>query len=343
LEINLIIRELLAKHNFISLPTLGSFIQKYEPAHQSPDGKGFISPKQNITFDDSRTFNDEAIENYLCENMGITHSNASKLLTEFVNRIKEELNNGKIFVFENVGKLSKGKKGEILFEQAKDLDVALSTYGLNDIEVTETIKAKAVKPKTIPKVAPQPISSKSEGKSQKKSFFPKVLMGLSGIIAIAVLTATFILIPELRFWEEYINTNNTKVESKTDSLQRVENKLSQVKSQPDSTCANKDSLINKIDQTIAVQNDKKAALYYEEPKIQENKTFYIIVGSFGKIENAQKLAEKYIQKGFDTEIVQGNAMYRVSVKKFTDKNLALSEFNKFHRDYPNESVWLLGI
>ena len=77
--------------------------------------------------------------------------------------------------------------------------------------------------------------------------------------------------------------------------------------------------------------------------MQDNKTFYLIVGSFGSLDNAQKLADKYNRKGFKTEIIQGNSMFRVSLNKFTDKNRALSEFNKFRNDYPNESVWLLGV
>jgi len=334
LEINLIVRELLAKHNYISLPGLGSFIQKYEPARPTADGKGFISPKQSITFDSSRTFNDEAIENYLYEKLGISHSDAFKLLDEFINKIKDDLKNGKDFVFENVGTLSKNKKGEIRFEQAHDLDVALSTFGLKDVEVTKTAKSKG---------EPQPFASKPQVKSAKKASSTRIVFGISSVIVIAALVIIFTLNPELRFWERYINTHNALTESRRDTVRKVESRLSQVNNLPDSSVLNKDSLNTKVDQTITDNNIKKTALYYEEPKTQDSKTFYLIVGSFGRLENAQKLAEKYNQKGFTAEIIQGNAMYRVSINKFIDKNRALSEFKKFRANYPNESVWLLGI
>jgi len=332
LEINIIIRELLAKHNYISLPGLGSFVQTYEPAHSSADGNSFIAPKQTIIFDDSRTFNDEAIENYLCEKTGISHSKASELLAEQVKKINEDIGNGKEFVFENVGVLRRDKKGKIHFEQAKELDIAISTYGLKDIIVSKT-NFKVDKPKT--KIESHSIPLKPEVHPYKKSSTPKILVGISIFIAIVVLSSMFILIPDFHFWKKTIETNNSL--TAIDTLKQVDNKL--VKT----SVVKKDSVSSTIDQTINDNTVKKTALSYTEPKIQENKTFYLIVGSFGKLENAQKLAEKYNRKGFKAEIIQANAMYRVSVNKFTDKNLALSEFNKFHNNNSDVSAWLLGI
>ncbi len=332
MEINIVIRELLAKHNYISLPGLGSFVQTYEPALPSADGNSFIAPRQTITFDDSRTFNDEAIEYYLCEKMGISHSNASELLAEHLKKINEDISNGNEFIFENVGVLSRDKKGKICFEQAKELDIAISTYGLKDIVVSKT-NFKVDKPKT--KIETQSIPSKPEVHPYKKSSTPKILIGISIFIALAALSSMFILIPDFRFWKKVSETNNSL--TAIDTLKKVDNKLVQT------SVVKKDSVNSKIDQTITDNTVKKTALYYKEPKIQENKTFYLIVGSFGKLENARKLAEKYYQKGFKTEIIQANAMYRVSVNKFTDKNLALSEFNKFHNNNSDISAWILGI
>ncbi|NVO08390.1 MAG: SPOR domain-containing protein [Bacteroidales bacterium] len=332
MEINIVIRELLAKHNYISLPGLGSFVQNYEPAHPSADGNGFIAPKQSVTFDDSRTFNDEAIENYLCEKMGLSHSNASELLVEHIKRINEDISNGKEFIFESIGILSRNKKGKICFEQAKELNIAISTYGLKDIVVSKT-DIKVDKPKT--KIESQSIPLKSKVLPHKKSSTSKILIGISIFIAIAVLSSMFILIPDFRFWKKANETNNSL--TSTDTLKKVDNKLAQT------SAVKKDSVNSRIDQTITDNTVKKTALSYTEPKIQENKTFYLIVGSFGKLENAQKLAEKYNRKGFKTEIIQGKAMFRVSVNKFTDKNIALSEFNKFHNNNPDVSAWLLGV
>lgn len=339
MEINLIIRELLAKHNFISLPGIGSFTQKYEPAFPSADGKSFIPPKQIISFDTSRTFNDEAIENYLIEKLGISHTEAADSLKIFIDKLNFDLDNGKSRVFENVGELVKNKKGKIKFEQAPDINAALSTYGLRTLEVDNisTSNPKKIKTKEL-----QP-SPKNESNSGRKSSASKILVGLSAIIVIAAIVVLLILNPEFRFWEKYLKTNPALAESKSDSLQKIESTKLAASHEAAAAKTKEDSLTSKVEQNIADKNVKKTALYYEEPKIQDNKTFYLIVGSFGKVENAQKLLEKYKQKGFKPEIIQGSNMFRVSISKTTNRNQALSDFNKFRSDNPNESVWLLGI
>lgn len=336
MEINLIIRELLAKHNYISLPGIGSFTQKYEPAFPSADGKSFIPPKQIISFDTSRTFNDEAIENYLCETQGISHAQASDLLKIFIDKLNYDLDNGTSRVFENVGVLIKNKKGKIKFEQVADIDAAVSTFGLKTLEV------ERVKSQKSGKVKHQKEPTQIESGAVKKSSTPKVFIGLSIVIVIAALVATFILIPEFRFWEQYSKADKTPIESKDNPLNKVDEKKVEIV-KTDSALVKKDSLNSKIEQNIDDKNVKKTALYYEEPKVQDSKTYYLIVGSFGKIENAQKLSDTFKQKGFNPEIIQGGNMFRVSIGKTTDKNKALSDFNKYRTDYPNQSIWILGI
>jgi len=333
LEINLIIRDLLAKHNFISLPGIGSFTQKYEPAYPSADGKGFIAPKQIISFDSSRTFNDEAIENHLCEKLGIDHVEASSLLNVFIEGLTKDLDDGKTIVFDSVGELFKNKKGRIRFEQAANIGAALSTFGLRSFDAEKIIPLKSTKIKAKEQLAPS--------KSGNITSSAKVFVGVSLVIVLAALVATFILIPEFRFWDKYLKFQDI-TESNSNSAKAIEAKKLEV-AQASPTPVKKDSLSSKIEQNINDKNIKKTALYYEEPKIQDNKTFYLIVGSFSKIENAQKLLEKFKQKGFDPEIIQGSNMFRVSISKTTDKNRALSDFSKFRADNPNEPIWLLGI
>ncbi|HCT29480.1 MAG TPA: hypothetical protein DIW31_01820 [Bacteroidales bacterium] len=334
MEINLIIRELLAKHDYISLPGIGSFTQTYEPAFPSADGKSFIPPKQVISFDTSRTFNDEAIENYLCDKMGITHAEAANMLKVYVDKVNYNLDKGRPVVFENVGELFKNKKGRLKFEQAQDNDTALATYGLKPIEVEQVSSKKVGKLKEIK------TSAKNDSNSKTSSV--KILVVFSAILGVAAISAVFVFFPEFHFWEKYLNKNQVAINSNSDSL----NKLAGNKEQAvpvNSTLSKKDSIQEKVDKSITDKNVKKAALYYGEPKVQEGKTYYIIVGSFGKIENAQKLVDKYKERGYNPEIIKGNNMFRVSISRTTDKNKSLFELNKFKTDNPSESAWILGI
>lgn len=333
MEINLIIRELLAKYDYISLPGVGSFTQKYEPAFPSADGKSFIPPRQVISFDTSRTFNDEAIENYLCDKMGISHAEAANLLKVFIDKLNYNLDNGKPVVFENVGELFKNKKGRLKFEQAQDANAALTTYGLKPLEVEQVSSKKVGKVKEL--------NPSAKNNSGSKTSSVGVLVGFSVVLGVAAIIAVFVFFPELHFWEKYLDKNQVAVNSNSDSLNNLADKKQAVP--VNLSQSKKDSIQEKVDQSITDKNVKKTALYYEEPKIQENKTYYIIVGSFGKIENAQKLVDKYKERGYNPEIIKGNNMFRVSIGQTTDKSKSLSDLNLFKVNNPNESAWILGI
>lgn len=348
MEINLIIRELLAKHSFISLPGIGSFVQSYEPAKLSSDGKTFIPPKQAISFDTTRNFNDEAIENFICNELGVDHRKANELLTEFLNKCLDELGSGREVSFKNVGSISKSKDGIICFKADPESELVSSTYGLNELETAKLVSGKPQPIKEEIKLQPkQAEPKKPEPKPEpivyheKKSNASKIFVGVAVLLVVVALTTTFILIPDFRFWSK----TNEQATSKVDSSD-LASKTTLQKEAPttiDSSKVETDTTNLQVDQTIKVKTEKKAALYYEEPKPQETKTFYLIVGSFGKIENAQKLSEKYSKRGFSPEIIEGNNMYRVSIAKSRDKNQAIGDFNKFRAENPNEQVWVLGI
>ena len=335
MEINIVIRELLAKHTFISLPGIGSFVQKYEPAHLSDDGITFTPPRQYVVFDIARNFNDEAIENYLIDKLGIDHKKASEILNDFIDNVKKDLNSGKEILFENVGTLVQDKIGNITFKQISDLELATETYGLGEVKADKQSTSKIQEKKTGEAKKPTPTII-----AEQKSNLTKVIVGIAAFIAVAAIVSALIFIPDLRFWSRKEPVKTVQTLPVNDTTKQDSSKIARQEVQ---NSAPTDTVKQKVDQTIINKNEKKAALYYEEPKKQENRTFYLIVGSFSKLENAQKLSEKYSQKGFTTEIVEGNNMYRVSILKTMDKNRALGEYNKFKTENPNEAAWILGV
>lgn len=337
MEIRSAIREILTKNDFVSLPGVGSFIQKYEPARLSPDGTTFLPPRQTVTFDTSRVFNDEAIENYICSVTGVNHVKASEILTEFINQINTELKQGKEIQFQNIGSLSKDINGVIHFNQAPESELASSTFGLSEVKSGKKEEKKPV-------IVEKKIIYQSKTYQPKHTIRVKPILITSSLIVAAALIVALIMIPDLRFW-----VTNPEVISQQDS-EKEKVAINQV-NEPAAASEEQNSINTEtipivddvVNQEIETQSDKKNALYYEEPKQQDNKTYYIIAGSFGKLENAQKLANQANQKGFQPEILQAENMYRVSILKFTDRNRALAELGKLRREKPDESFWLLGL
>ena len=80
MELQKLIKLLLATNNFVSLPGLGSFIVTYKPAQLSADSQTFKPPKEFIRFDTSRTFNDEALENALVDSYGFSKTDSGVMI-----------------------------------------------------------------------------------------------------------------------------------------------------------------------------------------------------------------------------------------------------------------------
>jgi nucleoid DNA-binding protein len=325
LEITRIIKEILAANDFVSLPEIGSFSQSYQPAKLSADGKTFSPPRQLIFFDSTRKFNDGAIENYLVKNQGITPAEAESATAKFIETIRLELENGLIIEFEGVGSLQKGSQGELVFKPTPLNEGATSTYGLGNI---------AIEPKPNQTKSPQSkqvIKSNTPKKKKRGVVYALLIV----FVIIAASSLAIYLNPQLRFWQTKELAQSTRIEQDSTTNSTV------CPAPNDSTGMKRDSAIQNTVQG-QLSADKKRALYYEEPKKQDDRTYYIVAGSFSTQVNAQKFASTLVKKGFTPEIIQGNGNYRVSIASFSDKNRAFTELERYRKENPKEAYWVLG-
>jgi cell division protein FtsN len=74
-----------------------------------------------------------------------------------------------------------------------------------------------------------------------------------------------------------------------------------------------------------------------------SKRFYIILGSFGVYENAQKFKKQLMAEEFFPGIlVNENGMYRVSVNSYDDETTARNKVGEIRQKYPKyNDLWLL--
>ncbi len=341
LELQKIIKELLVKNNFVSLPGLGSFVQSYQHAKLSPDGKKFLPPSEEVSFDPNRTFNDEVLEQYTQSKLGLSRDDSIDAVKEFVNSVKETISKGNNVFFDSIGTLKKDSAGRIILEEAQDMEKISSTFGLQAVDVSDSTKQQISKNKTqdIPLVKSKPKSAPGTETSHKGW-----IIGVASAVAVMALLTTGLLyfIPDMQFWRE---TKNQTI-AETSSF-AYEKDTSSTIAEPDDKTEVSDSLeqeqIALNTEEVAFETDKKKALYYQEPRQQDDKTFYIISGSFESLENAQTHFNKLANNGHNPEIIQSDGRYRVAMSKFTDRNRALSELYRLRREKPTESVWLLGL
>lgn len=80
-----------------------------------------------------------------------------------------------------------------------------------------------------------------------------------------------------------------------------------------------------------------------EAKDLGSKRFYIILGTFGVYENAQKFKKQLMAEDFFPGIlVNENGMYRVSVNSYDDETTARNRVGEIRQKFPKYSdLWLL--
>jgi len=75
------------------------------------------------------------------------------------------------------------------------------------------------------------------------------------------------------------------------------------------------------------------------PIITQQHTFYIIAGAFSKQRNADKMMAKLKKQNYNTKILAGENLIRVSYNSFTNKEDAILALNEIKQENP--SAWLL--
>ena len=81
----------------------------------------------------------------------------------------------------------------------------------------------------------------------------------------------------------------------------------------------------------------------EDKAAYENKSFFVIVGSFSSNENAGRFKQELVQLGFKPIILHSETgYYRVCVDTFTDEAAARSRVQKIRTEFPKyNDAWLL--
>lgn len=348
MELQNFIKVILASNRFVSLPGLGSFISTYKSATLSDDGETFNPPHEEISFDVTRKFNDEAFQRFLVQQHEMDESKAEEAVANFVNGITTKLDNNEHVHFDGVGSLGKTKNGEIEFTPEADDKRVASTFGLETMEVKPIASQQSGETAKTSHATKATTTEKHQPKTTHKRSRTPLFVGIgAGVLLVIIIAVLYILYPVSQYWdqkEEIAQAIPETINSEEhDSLDETAYLTTDSIDNHENNAIQQDSLTEQKKQQLRLETDKKAALYYSEPVPQEQKTYYIISGSFTRLDNAQVHLQNLEKKGYKPEILQSNGSYRVSMVKYSDKNRALRELERLRKEKPYQSVWLLGL
>ncbi len=341
-DISKYIKELLIKNDTVILPGFGAFYSNYKEAHVGSDKKTLIPAKKEILFNPILKQNDGVLKDFVSKNMSIDQAEAEKIIRAYLENIRKELAQGKGFDIPELGKLKYDKKGKLSFTEAESTNLLLDGFGFEEIQLSPLEKTKGSKRKDQ---TSKPVKPK---RNTKKIVLISTFVILVGAIGFLYWTQQSIFVNA--FQEIAAVFKNPPIEM---PAKKAPKKI--VKSHVDSTALSMEMDIEqeevleeeettKVQQQIEEQTDKKNALLYKEPETKlETKLHYLVAGSFQSKENAQGLLNKLRNKGYDSELLQGNGIWRVTFGSFNNKTVASKELQKIRQEYTDSSVWLLSL
>ena len=304
------VQYVLLKEQYVSLPTIGSFVRETIPSYI--DGQHQIHPPQHIvSFNEERTFDDGALLKYLMHHSTLDEEAVQRILNKWIRVLQQNLDRGAPIYFQGVGILKKDGTRFLLCADTSQLN--LTVTGLNALVLP---KAKGI------------------GKRRRQRTNVGVVAAISISIVVLGLLLTYWLVSPKGELQKKLPPP-TAENNKMDTLRS--DSTVQSLTIPDTTILNKET-----QQILDSTHRQVNALRVETPRpAKEKAVYYIVAGSFSSRENADKLKSELTQKGYRAEVRKITLMYRVTLGKFYDRKTGIKEINKRRSELGNDSYWLI--
>ena len=315
---NVIFASLLKKYKKISINGIGTFSILIKQA-SNKKGRKFISPASEINFSKVLS-NDFLLENILKKENIFSEENIPEIVSNYVSKIKNEIEKNGQYEFEGIGNLYLDKNKSYTL---KDITNSFF-YGMPNFSVSiESKKQKNIKPEKVT--------------TKKKIKIPLyvwiiILFLLAGV-------SSYILFPN-----EIKNAYNKVIASfnkNKKSTQTTEPKAdTTIKQTPLQENIVEDTTKEIIKDTTAISADTLPTQINKK----ENKEFFVIAGSYTNSADANEACKRLIKKGYPNAVVLTPTLenrFRVAYDGFPDKESALDFLNKTKIKENQSDIWLL--
>jgi cell division septation protein DedD len=307
------ISELLFLHDCVILPDFGGFVGNPQSAKLNRTTGVLTPPSKQILFNTNLKTNDGLLIAHISNKEGVSQDIAKENVAKYVNELNAKLNSSQVLRINKIGLFTVGKEGNIIFTQDSSTNYSLDAFGLNTaytksiVRKTETEKQVEATIKTI-----------------RTTSNPKILFKAAAVI-IPLVALSYLSISQ----QDSINSVYTQMATLNPfSSNEVAEKIVEIT--PEKTIE-----IEATPEVIATPIIKEEVA----PVVIPNTKYYIIAGAFSEQKNANKMLAKLKRWNYNTEIVPGGKLIRVSYNSFTNREEALVALHKIKQE--NSAAWLL--
>ena len=310
------IKEVLRKKECVIIPGLGGFVAAKGSARIDKQKGRILPPGKYIAFNSELTKDDGILAQHIAEKNDSSLHKARQIIKEEAEKLRKELDSNKKVAFDGVGELVL-VNGKFHFKPNEDLSSELNIPGF------EPVQAK--------KLRNAPVSHQNVSHNRKKN---------------RALTPMFVIIPLLLiaggagFWffsplneQQAFNLSGFFSENTEQTALQAEQEESQNESASAATFNQSIFGRSSVD-----QNTEKSV----SVSSFNDKSYHIITGAFGDIDNANSVKDFYLNEGFDPQILETDRDFvRVSVKAFDNEEQAEQELSVIKNNY-NSDAWILS-
>lgn len=138
IELSTIIRELLQCNDYVTLPSMGTFVVEHVPSQIVNEGKSITPPSCEVHFDSSRTEGNESLHRLAAchsESGAISKDAAEESILSLIKEIKMELLEKTFVEFPQFGTIKFSSDSQFIFEPHPAFDPSAHFYGLEVLPI----------------------------------------------------------------------------------------------------------------------------------------------------------------------------------------------------------------
>lgn len=349
------ISELLFEHDCVIVPDFGGFVCNHTSARVQKSKHQFHPPYKKISFNRNLKNNDGLLANQVAQVQEISYADSNRLISEYVDNLKKELNANKRFAFTNIGTVYLGEENNLLFEQDEKVNYLPESFGFS------TFNSPAIKREPIERKIERKIERSLKDKVIIPSKESKELVSSKRkpsryiIASAAVLVAAFLIWFPIQsgiiknldysslnpfaakgqplYQPSEINQPDAGNDIDKENMSRLFAAASDTTRYLNIVIDGKFPIIVQLkeDATTVVKTKKKDTI--------TKYRFYIVGGAFMISENAENFYNKLIKDGHQATIIDRNNFRFVSYGGFATKEEALQALDKIRS--VQGDVWLM--
>ena len=305
------ISELLFLHDCVILPNFGGFVGNPQSAKLNKTTGILSPPSKQILFNTNLKTNDGLLITHISNQEDISQDVAKNEVENYATKIANKLTNSKVLRIDKIGLFTLGKEGNVIFLQDSANNYSLDAFGMKATHNKTVERETLVEEKVAATI--ETIRTQSNN--------PRAFLRAAAVI-IPLIALSYISISQ----QDRINNIYTQMATlnpfeTTVIIEPVGEVIPEVKIEVETT-----PIVEVIEEEIV-------------PVIIPQKTYYIIAGAFAEQKNADKMITKLSNWNYNTEIVPGGNLLRVSYNSFINKEEAIIALNNIRLE--NKAAWLL--